>query len=680
MSLFRFFSVLFVAGIFLNPLWAQNANVDDEHYLDFGVAGELVIVAGRTPEPAAIVPAQVTVITAEDIAASGATSLPEILAQVPGVRFQGALGGAGSEVISMRGFGENSHGRVLILVDGNRINRPDMAAPNWGAIPLADIERIEVLDGSASVQYGNHAVGGVINIITRRSGDRRTVVGAFGGSFMSHGVSFSHFAPASWGTFSLSAEYSLTDGFRERQASRIAHVSPRAVFFLQDNLTLSLNAFFSYLYYQLPGGLPWDQFRDNPRQVNRPEDENSERHFGGGIALQWFPAANVELNLPLSYRGRFIDADMRFDSTEEERIIHTTEARPQGAVTFDLAGMPLRLLGGVDLSLTRLEVDAYAPWADSITTVSQWGIGPFITARFSPLSTLTFTTGVRFDTVLVGAQFDGDIDDWSTFPTPNLVPVSFNENESFSAFVYEVGVVFNPLQNFRLYARYSTLFRYPSTDEFVEFGGNFNSDLNPERGFNAEIGASYSFGRFLAINANLFFMRLEDEIAFDNDAFANRNLDETQRIGTNIGLRFTPVDFLSFDASYSFVNAIFTAGPFRNNNIPLVPVHKIYANLSVRLPFGLTFGPYIEYASDAYIGNDFANSRDRRLDSWFLLGARARYAVTTNEGREFALQVNARNLLNTNYATMGFAGMNPGVYSFHPADGRSITVSAQLRF
>ncbi|MDR0497214.1 MAG: TonB-dependent receptor plug domain-containing protein, partial [Treponema sp.] len=124
------FSFLFLFGIILyslvgysGPVFAQET---DDEYLDFDYAGGLVITAGRTSEPNMEVPGFVTVISAEEIAS--AASITELLEGVPGVRFLGALSGPGSESISMRGFGENSFGRVLVLVNGNKINDPDMKA------------------------------------------------------------------------------------------------------------------------------------------------------------------------------------------------------------------------------------------------------------------------------------------------------------------------------------------------------------------------------------------------------------------------------------------------------------------------------------------------------------------------------------------------------------------------
>lgn len=682
---FRGGAVLALAVFFSASLFAQDAPVDDpwdDAHFDFGIADELVITATRTLEPLAVVPAQVTVITAEEIAASGATSLPEVLARVPGVRFRGALAGAGSEAISMRGFGENSHGRVLILVDGNRINTPDMAVANWRAISLADIERIEILDGSASVQYGNHAVGGVINIITNRSGERRTVLGVFGGNFFTHGLSFSHFSPAPWGNFSLSAEHSGARGYRERQESRATNIAGRATLFLADNLNLSLSASFSDLWFQLPGPLNRAEFENDPRNARLSlHDENVERHVGGGIGLQWLPAENMEVNLPIFYLGRFVRSELRDGgwASFTDRTVHSLEARPQGSVTFDVAGMPLRILGGLDVQFGRLDSDSFnernfTDWDNSID-ISQWTIGPYLTARFSPLPNLALSAGARFDTSIISAQYEGAPQYWGSFW---YYPEDIDETLRFNAFVYEVGVAFNPMRDLRLYARYATLFRYPFLDELVSWG-TFNPDLEPERGFNVEVGANYRFGRMLDISANFFFMVLEDEIFYDPVTFLNSNLDgRTRRLGANVGLNVMPVDFLSLSLSYSFVNAVITAGDYRDNRVPLVPAHTLNWSLTARLPFGLYFGPNFEFASSSYFANDFANQWDR-LDSWFILGAQARYAMTM-EGRELAFQVTARNLLNRSFVTMGVVNILNGNVSLYPENGRSVTFSLQYRF
>lgn len=682
-----FLSCLVLFVLVICPLMAQEGYEDfDEDFVFFEGAG-LVVTASRTPEPLAILPGQVTVISAEEIAA--ATSLTELLERLPGLRFSGSLAGPGSETISMRGFGANSFGRVLILVDGNKINNPDMKAANWNAIPLSNIERIEVLDGSASVQYGNSAVGGVVNIITRRSGERQTLIGFSAGSpfgtsdrrFFSNRQSISHFEPTSRGSFSLAAEFEGSEGFRERQASRTANAAAGAEFFLTSNLGLSLNAFFSDLYFQLPGGLTKEQFETDPRRALRFDgspnlgDENAERHFGGSAGMQWFIGNSFELNLPLSYRGNFIRMDMESFGSFTDRSLHSLEARPQFNLTFRPANMLLRFLGGVDLYHARLDADSFRQITrtnlSNSFSITQQTAGPFVTARFSPHPMLSFSAGARFDMTMIDAQK----------PASNI-----SASQNYSAFVYEGGIVFNPFNNFRIYAKYSTLFRYPFVDELAQVSGfsdRFNFDLRPEHGFNAEAGLSWQLGRVFSINANVFFMEIEDEIgvAFldpDNPFDAtNVNLNRTRRLGSNIGLTLTPVDFLSLDGSYSLIEAFFIGGEHTGSYIPLVPAHNIHGSLSVNLPFGLSFGPDFSYTSAMFFGEDYANA-GTMLETGFLLGAHSRFVLSGEGGREFSLQISARNLLNRRYASFGIYSW--GNYFLYPANGRSVNVSLRYRF
>ena len=677
-----FFSLVFAVlmTVSIVSAGAQDYSADAE-YLDYGEAGEeLVITAGRIPEELKKVPAQVTVITANDIAQSGATSVVGVLETVPGVRFSGAMAGAGSEIISMRGFGENSYGRVLILVDGNKINDPDMKVANWNAIPLADIERIEVLDGSASVQYGNNAVGGVINIITKKGGERRTLIGISGGSFFNNRESISHFEPLSWGNFSIAAEHIGTDGYRERQESETVSFAGSSNVFIGDTMQLSFSGFFTWLYYQLPGGLSKDQFEDDPKQEGLYDlyddfwtyigtfptlnDENTEYHFGGGLSFRWFPTEKIEFMLPLSYRGKSINSDMASSGSYTDRIIHSAEARPQGSVTFDIAGMPLRLLGGVDLYYTRLDADIYKDKPRTIPsnnfTISEWVIGPYITARFSPLEDISFSAGARFDTAIIKSE---------------AMIKKADGNKTYHAFVYDAGIVYTPADTVKLYARYAALFRYPFLDELVQAWGyssdTFNSNLKPEKGYNVETGATYQIEDILRFSANFFFMQLEDEI-FPNASYINVNMNKTRRFGTNAGFNLTPFEWVSLDASYSWVYAFFAAGPDKNRQVPLVPKHKIYGSLLVHLLFGLSFGPDIEYVSTQFAGGDASNTEDL-IDAYFLWGARARFVLDKDENK-LVFQITAKNLLNKRYAPMVFYG------AYYPGDGFSLNVSLQYRF
>ncbi len=128
---------------------------------------DTVITATRIPTPVTDIPAGVTVIDRQTIEDSGATTLGEVLATVPGLHVSPSGGPGGQSSVFLRG---TNSGHVLVLRDGMPIN--DNSDPsdafNFGIDSLSDIERIEVIRGPMAALYGSGAIGGVINLISRR--------------------------------------------------------------------------------------------------------------------------------------------------------------------------------------------------------------------------------------------------------------------------------------------------------------------------------------------------------------------------------------------------------------------------------------------------------------------------------------------------------------------------------
>src|ERR1700720_3795070 len=119
---------------------------------------------------AGIVGASTTVITADDITHSPAQSIQEIIAQTPGVQLTSLFGGVNGvgTTVDLRGFGAFATANTLVLINGRRLNDIDMAGVDLSTIPRDSIERIEITRGnSGAVLYGDNAVGGVINIVTK---------------------------------------------------------------------------------------------------------------------------------------------------------------------------------------------------------------------------------------------------------------------------------------------------------------------------------------------------------------------------------------------------------------------------------------------------------------------------------------------------------------------------------
>ncbi|HEX6643488.1 MAG TPA: TonB-dependent receptor plug domain-containing protein, partial [Gemmatimonadales bacterium] len=121
----------------------------------------------RRPEPVAHAAAAVTVISREDLRRSGATTLPDMLRAVPGLSV--ARIGSHDWAVSARGFNHQLSDKLLVVVDGRTVYSPIFGGVFWDAVavPLDEIERIEVIRGPGATLWGANAMNGVINIITR---------------------------------------------------------------------------------------------------------------------------------------------------------------------------------------------------------------------------------------------------------------------------------------------------------------------------------------------------------------------------------------------------------------------------------------------------------------------------------------------------------------------------------
>jgi vitamin B12 transporter len=163
-------------------------------------ADDVVVTASRVPQPIQSVIADVSVITREEIERAGQSTFVELLQKQSGIEV-GSNGGDGTvSSIFMRGTNSN---QIVVLIDGVRVNSVTDGATYFGNIPLSQIERIEILRGPASSLYGQDALGGVIQIFTKKiegkprfnaaigygSYNTKTAEAGFGGSY--NGLQFS---------------------------------------------------------------------------------------------------------------------------------------------------------------------------------------------------------------------------------------------------------------------------------------------------------------------------------------------------------------------------------------------------------------------------------------------------------------------------------------------------------
>jgi outer membrane receptor protein involved in Fe transport len=178
----------------------------------------VIVTATRSTTRLEEMPLYTTLLTQEDVDKSPAQTLDQLLRNVPGMNFTGvpaALSDPTGHQTRMRGLG---NAKVLVLLDGVPIHDPFYITTQWYKVPLSTIDRVEVLRGGNSSLWGNLAVAGVVNIITRRpeigrgnEGEFRASVGSFG----TRNLSFSKSWAASEALgFNLSADVMQTEGYQ----------------------------------------------------------------------------------------------------------------------------------------------------------------------------------------------------------------------------------------------------------------------------------------------------------------------------------------------------------------------------------------------------------------------------------------------------------------------------------
>jgi len=645
-----------------------------------------VVTASRESEDIMDAPAQMTVITTEEIQSSGKTSLVQILEDAAGVSFRSYSGEAQAQV-SMRGFGENSFGRVVVLVDGKKLNNPDMAGLNWQSIPLSSIEKIEILDGPSAVLYGSGAVGGVINIITKES-----AAGVTAGATLSYGSFNTRRAQVTGGFgtdsagFLVSADHYSTDGFRERSESKTTNVTINGFADVTDKLTVKPSITYSDIYYQMPGSLTEAQFEDDPAQAVNQEDDGTERDFGAALLARLAVSDNFSIELPLGYMKKDRKAEMVSyiaygSESHTDRLLHRFDAAPKATLNKALGFGAVRIITGLDFEGTILNAENYSDEKRTdrlyLFDISQFDYGPYISASVELPENFTISAGVRYTHASVNATKDKTIvydpDTW----TSAVNEAGLSKSDTYKNLGYDMMVNYRLFENLSAYAKINTLFRAPFIDEKAEFtsyigsysGDQFNADLVPETGYNFEIGSKYYFKSVLSSSFNIYYMTMENEIAYTSK---NENLDATKRLGGNLVLALTPVKFLELNGSLGYVKASFADGINEDKIVPLVPELTANSGLAFKLPFGMKIGGDVSYTGESYRGGDTGNVNDA-IAAYALYGLTASFTPPALDGK---LSVNGRvdNLLDVSYV--------PFVYwsGFYPAAGRAITVSASYRY
>jgi vitamin B12 transporter len=174
----------------------------------------ITVTANRVAQPLSSVLADLSVLQRDAIERSGATCVADLLARLPGVSFARNGGPGNTTSVYIRGT-ENRH--TAVYIDGVRVESQSTGGPQWEQLPLANVERIEVLRGPAAAVYGSDAIGGVVQIFTRRGQGPLQATAAFTvASLNTQGVEASLSGSSGPVDYAVSASGGRSDGFNAR--------------------------------------------------------------------------------------------------------------------------------------------------------------------------------------------------------------------------------------------------------------------------------------------------------------------------------------------------------------------------------------------------------------------------------------------------------------------------------
>ena len=643
----------------------------------------IIVEASRTGQGAEDLPTGVTVITAEQIRNSGASDTVQAIEKLGGLHVRRINGNPMQAEVVMRGFSQNAHGRVLVLVDGQRLNMPDMQAPNWSRIPVQSIERIEILHGGQTALYGDYAVAGVINVITKKGGDPVTEVTITGGSDETFGAHLRKSGNIGEDTrYSADADWQRSRGWRDNSRYEVFDVRADVWHDWTERFMSSVGGFYNWGEYGMPGPLSKQQMRDNPRLSLTPDDRAKTDSWGfrlgsKGETLDWGTFSIDTLWQRTTRDAKFWS---NWDPSLNEYAISSLMLTPKYLLDSECWGHRNIFVFGADITFDWLDYDrSYLSNGKMMSdaTLDRTSGALYAHDTFFILESLALATGARGEVMRTSAKGRGRWDDYSTWPaTSRISPLNGGKTDWQQA--YDLALLFRPADGQKYYARGSTLFRYPFVDEIASYQGfgapSMNTDLKPEYGWQFEAGLSLEFFDTLTYDLRGYYLQMHDEIAWGNGR--NENLDKTRRWGLETGLRWSPEEWGTVGLMYQLVDAEFAAGANKGKTVPLVPMQVITLDGVVKVAYGVSIFGAARVCDNQYLGDDNANVADK-IPGYATFDVGVRYAPTFLDG--LSVTASCDNIFNKTYATTGFWGWGYGD-SYYPANGRTWRLSASYAF
>lgn len=544
--------------------------------------------------------------TANQIEASGASTLYDFLAQQTSLNIVPNIGNKATPSVNLRGFGsESGFQNVVIVLDGQRLNNIDLTPQLLAGISVGNIERIEISKGSGSVLYGDGATAGTIQIYTKTKSKltASTSWGNFGqkNHYLNAGLSEQYIdlsmnlAHDSHDGFSKKDPLGNQDQFTSNSQSVKVKVKPSDSFRLLAQANSSRND----VFYVSPFTLA--RFNANPRiaqgnYTNQSFDTN-----------QWQLGFEFDITEALQLKATHFN---------EDKFSEFISATPSSANSIyrnnDIA---LRYQNDV-----WSWIAGYQDFDGERKSFSNFGFGPsrdtttknnqaFYLQTEYAMNNWRFSAGARGEQVRYR---------FSPLQNPFGLPARAQEKQDIDA--WDVGVNYQFDAQTSAFANVNQSYQAPDIDRLFNFSGGFNGIIAPAKVQTHNMGLNTALASH-KLKATVYYADLKNEIYLVPVTFENTNLDASHKYGLELQDVWKVNEDWSASLLYNYTRARIDHedkgnGRFNGKDLPGVSKHSVVANVNWQFYPNASLNLNHTWRSKAYAFNDFANNFNNKQDAY----------------------------------------------------------------
>lgn len=475
---------------------------------------EMIVTATRTPVEEFKANANVTVVSKKQLEEHHFENLGEVLRTVPGVTVNNySLSGYDNS----NGLRMNGSDEIVVLVDGVKINNVVNKVSAVQLKNMENIERIEVLKGSASTLYGSNAKGGVINIITRRPEGVKTKLAVSGGSYDTENYVLNHQGKAASWSWDVTGAKNRIGTFKDGNGNHTPSYTN------SDTVSLKVS---NQINDQHEIIATYDRYKADYKYIGLYEYE-----MGTPIRVGHVDNKNYKFILNSKFSDKLNNQLAYFNSDNysdfNKYYTHVRTQRVNDQLTYNMSDANV-VTAGFEFTQDKVMTAGDVKMTNrSIYLQDQWNITP----------NLKLTSGIRHDNN-------------SGFGTHNSPSIN-------------LGYTFNGGKT-NVYTSFSEYFIPPSTTHLysAKYG---NPNIKPESGDTKEIGVNHRIDDTMAVSAHVFWRRSEDRIGYLASIGKYANVGNERAKGWDIQVRKQFNSNLSSFIGYSHMDVGATAQ--RNRNV-----------------------------------------------------------------------------------------------------------------